>query len=301
MRKRIAWLCLALCVMLPAAAWAEAVQPEHTASLTLQLTEGGTGLPGAVFTVYRVAEMDRDGRFTLLPGYTAPGVDINKVKGAAAWSALAETLSAQAGMPTASAATNAQGKALIKQVKTGLYLVTGQPVKIGHWVYSYAPFMVSVPGKTANGWQYDVLAEVKHEKEAATCELTIIKFWQDSGYTHQRPGSITVGLYCDGVLAQNLVLNAANNWRCKVEGLETIHKWTVQEQNVPAGYTAAYGEQDDALTITNTYKATPSSGSTIPQTGLLWWPVPVLAVLGMTLLIIGLVMRRKWRIDHEEE
>lgn len=300
MKKWITVLCLVLCLALPMAAGAERVQPEHTASLTLQLTEAGKGLPGATFTVYRVAEMDSDARFALLPGYAAPGVDINEVKGAAAWSALAETFLKQAGTPTAAAVTNGQGKALFSRVNTGLYLVVGQPVEIGHWVYRYAPFMVSVPGKDADGWQYDVLAEVKHEKEAVTCELTIIKFWQDSGYTSQRPGGITVGLYCDGVLAQNLVLNAANNWRCKVEGLETIHKWTVQEMSVPAGYTVAYGQQDGALTITNTYKAPPSSGSTIPQTGLLWWPVPVLAVLGLTLMIIGLAMRRKWRIDHDE-
>ena len=32
-------------------------------------------------------------------------------------------------------------------------------IECGVW---YAPFMVSVPGKDADGWQYDVLAEVKH-------------------------------------------------------------------------------------------------------------------------------------------
>ena len=32
----------------------------------------------------------------------------------------------------------------------------------------------------------------------------------------------------------------------------------------------------------------------LPQTGLLWWPVPVLGALGILLLILGIVNRKKY-------
>ena len=294
------WLCLALCLLLPVAACAQAVQPDHAASLTLRLTEDGEGLAGATFEVYRVAEMDGDARFNLLPGYDAGEVDINKVEGASAWTALAEKLLAQAGEPTATVTTNDKGEATIASAKTGLYLVVGKPVEIGSAAYSFAPFMVSVPGKTGDNWQYSVVVDVKHERTPLTCDVTVIKVWKDEGYSKERPASILVDLYCDGVLHATVELNAGNNWTYVFTGLESAHEWTVQEQTVPDGYTAEYSQQDGALVITNTLTTPPTQPPKIPQTGLTWWPVPLMAVLGMTLVILGLVMRRKWSNEHDQ-
>ena len=40
---------------------------------------------------------------------------------------------------------------------------------------------------------------------------------------------------------------------------------------------------------------TPSSGSktVLPQTGQLWWPVPVLCGIGLALLVGGIALKRK--------
>ena len=41
-------------------------------------------------------------------------------------------------------------------------------------------------------------------------------------------------------------------------------------------------------------------GEEVPQTGQLWWPVPILAVSGMALFLLGWARQRKWSGSHEE-
>ena len=294
MKKWMPLLCLALCLLLPLCAIAERVEIDHPASLTLRVAYGGAGLSGASFEVFRVAEMDEEARFVMLSGYTAGGVDINKVEGAAAWSALAERLAKQAGTPTAEAVTDQQGKALFDDLESGLYLVVGQPLEQGNYVYEYAPFMVSVPGKADGKWQYDATADVKLQPRPLLFDMQVVKVWKDPGYVDKRPDEITVDLYCDGAVQESVRLNARNHWKYTFKDLERTHTWMVREQTVPSGYRATYEDRNGAKIITNTYVKQVPGHQTIPQTGLMWWPVPVMAVLGLTLVIIGLAMRRKW-------
>ena len=262
--------------------------------MTLRLTESGVGLPGATFEVFRVAEMDDDARFVMIDGYQPGNVDINKVEDAESWARLAEQLAKQVKAPGLAAKTNQQGRALFSDLPSGLYLVLGQRTEIGHWIYGFAPFMVSVPGTNDDRWQYDVAADVKFQRNPQLFDMKVIKYWQDAGYVDQRPKSIKVDLYRNGAVERTVELNASNRWSYTFTGLETRHTWMVREQSVPSGYRAAYGEQAGAQIITNTYTAKEAGQQVIPQTGLLWWPVPVMALLGMAMLLIGLAMRQKW-------
>ncbi|KIR03186.1 hypothetical protein P261_02001 [Lachnospiraceae bacterium TWA4] len=50
--------------------------------------------------------------------------------------------------------------------------------------------------------------------------------------------------------------------------------------------------------MTNTKPNTPPSTppkppSRLPQTGLLWWPVPILACAGLVLFMIGWIIKRR--------
>lgn len=51
---------------------------------------------------------------------------------------------------------------------------------------------------------------------------------------------------------------------------------------------------------TSTPKPTPTATPAIPQTGLTWWPVPLLAGLGFVMFLLGFAAHRKWRDEHEE-
>ena len=63
--------------------------------------------------------------------------------------------------------------------------------------------------------------------------------------------------------------------------------YTIQEVNVPGGFTATYRQNGYVFTVTNT--------STLIQTGQLLWPIPLLAVIGMLLIGLGVVLLQKKR------
>lgn len=37
----------------------------------------------------------------------------------------------------------------------------------------------------------------------------------------------------------------------------------------------------------------------LPQTGQLWWPVPLLAILGVFMLLVGIIRHRRGEYDDE--
>ena len=70
------------------------------------------------------------------------------------------------------------------------------------------------------------------------------------------------------------------------------------------GYTVSITKEGITFLVTNTHDEPPTEPSEppteppdIPQTGMTWWPVPVLAVLGLGLIAVGIVARKE---THDE-
>lgn len=120
-------------------------------------------------------------------------------------------------------------------------------------------------------------------------ELYVQKIWVDEGNEENRPHSITVKLLCDGKVFDTVLLGEETGWQYHWTGLDRDHSWSVKEDNVPAGYYAEIREDGVWFYIVNTYK-------TIPQTGQLWWPVPVFVCLGLMCFAVA-VIRRKNRLS----
>ena len=138
-------------------------------------------------------------------------------------------------------------------------------------------------------------------------EITVKKVWKGSG-TH--PDSVTVQLLCDGELFGEQVLSSDNGWSYTWTADLSGHTWSVLEVNIPDDYTFDVAWEGNVATVTNTYNeaqqpdgpdspdgpnppdgsSNPSDGSALPQTGQLWWPVPLLIAAGVLLLLIGMVL-----------
>ena len=131
------------------------------------------------------------------------------------------------------------------------------------------------------------------------------KVWDDNNNAAgKRPSSIMASLYCDGIYASDIELCEANNWTCGLilmsinDGKEVV--WTIEEKNVPAGYTASYNQETH--TVTNTYIGSLDADST--RTGddsniALFGVIAVIALIalaGITLLIF----KFKKKEEHEE-
>lgn len=87
-------------------------------------------------------------------------------------------------------------------------------------------------------------------------QLSFRKVWSDGNASHVGD-SITVNLLKDGKVESSQELNAANGWAYTFDRLLEGHTWTVEEAEVPAGYTVSYNTVGTLTTITNTKKTPP--------------------------------------------
>ena len=347
--KRALTLCLCLCAALAAMQLPvrAAVQIDTARGCRLHIAYSHAGVPigGARFDLYRVADVDAYGVFTLSGDFADYPVDVNGLE-SAQWRALTETLAGYARRdalaPLDSGLTDRSGAltfptAASDTLRPGLYLVTGQSVSDGQFVYTPEPFLVSLPSpdQAADRWQYDVTAEPKHTRsdvptppDGGTVDRRVVKVWNDANdAAAQRPAGVTVYLLKNGVLYDTVILNDANSWRYHWRSLPQYENgypidWQVVEEPVD-GYTVTVTREGITFVITSTKTTdnpptpdnpgqpdqpdTPSQPDTpdqptpdkptLPQTGSLWWPVPVLAAGGLLCLLCGALTGRRKR--HE--
>lgn len=207
--------------------------------------------------------------------------------------------------------TDENGKVVFSTLETGLYLVTGEPVRVDDMAYVPVPSLIELNEENKNGtsWTYDLTSLPKLKVLPATTlirsQYTVKKEWLNDN-EGIRPEYVTAVLYRNGVEFSTAVLNEQNNWQFVWNDLSMTADWKIEEQNVPGGYTVSYTESNDIVTITNTYTpiltGTSSSGShslssasglitgssdKLPQTGMLLWPVPVLGISGIVIFIAG--------------
>ncbi len=135
------------------------------------------------------------------------------------------------------------------------------------------------------------------EPEDDTVTRMVLKEWDDKGYESHRPRSVQVTLLQNGTAYDTQTLSETNSWQYTWDKLPKWdqngreYTWTIQEASVP-GYVSSVEQNGDTFVLTNT-----PNEPKLPQTGVLWWPVPVLACGGLAFLIMGMVSRRKK--DHE--
>ena len=83
--------------------------------------------------------------------------------------------------------------------------------------------------------------------------LTVKKQWAGDANRAQ-PASVSVQLYRDGsAYGKPVELSAENRWSYTWTGLSTNSRWTVDEVDVPAGYTKTVSHSGTQWLITNTY------------------------------------------------
>ena len=277
----------------------------ETGSITVLFQHNNQPVISAEFEIYKAAEWTGDG-YALTGSFSGYPVKMADDPSSEEWKAIASTLASYAARdeitPLVSGETGEDGKLRFDGLADGLYLLVGSPAESDDVRLFPQPMLVSVPYTTANGEpDYEVVTEPKYESRKITEETITrraLKIWKDEGNEEKRPQNITVQLLCDGKIYDEQVLNTANNWSYTWEGLETSHDWQLTEKTVPEDYTVAVTQQEITFTVTNTNDnppPPPPDEPKLPQTGMLWWPVPVLAGIGAVALFFGifLLLRKK--------
>lgn len=127
-----------------------------------------------------------------------------------------------------------------------------------------------------------------------TVSVSVSKVWKDGGSSN-RPSYVSVQLYRNGNAYGNTVtLSESNSWRYTWSNLDDDYTWTVNEVNVPRGYTRTVTRSGDVWTITNTKPI-----DKLPQTGdnsniTLWIALACMSAAGMLITLCG-----KMRINRQ--
>ncbi len=135
--------------------------------------------------LYQVAEVKESGAFEALADYQALAKDLLAVDEhttATIWEQMAETAAeiAAASADSPAVVTMQDGAAKAENLSTGLYLVMVEPVEATVYSYTFAPYLVALPGNSyaetgSDEWEYDVEARLKPDRADLYGTLTIEK------------------------------------------------------------------------------------------------------------------------------
>lgn len=214
----------------------------------------------------------------------------------------------------------------------GLYLVRSDSFQRDQTRFDKSLSLVMLPSldPVENKWNYETVIQPKFDHrpipvypdEPTFTMREVLKVWKDDAAPQNRPKEISVQLLKDGVVYDTVALNADNHWRYTWNQLDNWSDWTVVEQT-PAGYTVTVTQEGITFVVTNTSTSEHPAETTVPstrpeepgssdstsqpgtpdqptqpdhpnlpQTGLLWWPVPLLAAAGLICVIAGIAIAR---------
>lgn len=307
-----------LCVvLLSTCVYAGEINPGKTCALTVRCKHT---VEDVSYAIWRVAEVDADVRFRYVSPFKNKG--FHSANDHDDWEDTAETLAGYVEReriaPLAIAETNARGNATFEKLKTGLYLVLGEPYTYDGKTYEQDSFLIALPTRSDNTqpWEYDVTTirkpagQVEHPTQKVDVE--VLKIWSgDDGIL--RPASVTVQLLQNGQVYDTVTLNRRNNWEHRWTELPAGFVWRVTEAQVPAGYSVLVQRNGNKFVIINTYDVpeepqkpkppedfedipdddVPLDKPKLPETGTSQWIVPLLLSAGALLFLLGLLRRRQ--------
>lgn len=228
-------------------------------------------------SLYRVA----DENYKLVDSFSRYSIDLKQdVQGAA--NALENRILMDGIEADASNSSDSSYKASFTGLETGIYLVVGKEVFQDGVFYMPQVSLVSLSG--------DLSVDLKVETSVKPSRIHVLKVWKRDN-KKSRPKSIEVCLLrSDGIVVDKVKLNSDNQWSTTWNNLSTLYTYRVMETSVPSGYKESCIREKDTIVLTNTGSDkyhVEKKDEVLPNSGQLWWPVPVLLFVGLVLFGLG--------------
>lgn len=228
-------------------------------------------------SLYRVA----DENYNLVDSFSRYSIDLKQdAQGAA--NALENRILMDGIEADASVTSDSLSTASFTGLSSGIYLVVGKEVSQDGVFYMPQVSLVSLSG--------DLSVDLKYEMSDKPSRIHVLKVWKKDN-KKSRPKSIEVCLLrSDGIVVDKVVLNSDNQWSTTWDNLSTLYTYRVMETSVPSGYKESCTREKDTIVLTNTGNYTDKvekKDEELPNSGQLWWPVPVLLFVGLVLFGLG--------------
>lgn len=228
-------------------------------------------------SLYRVA----DENYNLVDSFSKYSIDLKQdIQGAA--NALENRILMDGIEADVSSLSDSSGKASFSSLETSIYLVVGKEIFQDGVFYMPQVSLVSLSG--------DLSVDLKYETSDKPSRIHVLKVWKKD-LKNNRPKSIEVCLLrSDGIVVDKVILNSDNQWSTTWDNLSTLYTYRVMETSVPSGYKESCTREKDTIVLTNTGNYTDKvekKDEELPNSGQLWWPVPVLLFVGLVLFGLG--------------
>lgn len=229
-------------------------------------------------SLYRVA----DENYNLVDAFSHYSIDLKQdVQGAA--NALENRILMDGIEADACVTSDSLGNASFTGLESGIYLVVGKEVIQDGVFYMPQVSLVSLSG--------DLSVDLKYEMSDKPSRIHVLKVWKKDN-KKSRPKSLEVCLLrSDGIVVDKVVLNSDNQWSYTWDNLSTLYTYRVMETSVPSGYKESCTREKDTIVLTNTGnftdKVKDKKDDELPNSGQLWWPVPVHLFVGLVLFGLG--------------
>lgn len=304
----LALFLLASAVLSPLSVCAvEPIETQRECELIIEFVHNGRPVEGISVSIYRFADVSANGDVTLCGKFADYPIDISG-DSAQKHHALAQTLNVFAKKdqlkPDVQTKIDEYGFATVKNLRPGMFLIASERYEDEDGVFFLSPSIVSIPAKLSEEgeWLYSVRilpkCTYRSDGRPAVIEKKVQKIWRDEGCEADRPNSIEVALLRNGRVYQTVKLHAMNGWSYSWKNLSAKDEWLLAEMH-PEGYMVMISDDGKVTSIYNTREPQtpppdqpPPEEPDIPDTGMLWWPLPVLAVLGVVLILAGTAMGR---------
>ena len=281
----------------------EPIIPENECSLTVSYCCGETAFSGIQVKLYRIAEVSADFRYTLAQSFAASGLILDGIRTSGEWDVVRSTLEAHIQAyniaPEFTSVTNEDGQVSFESLKTGMYLAIVNQVEQDDLHYRFDSALIALPGLGNDGmWQYQVSVNAKGEVlppvEPDEETFKVLKLWRGDENRNDRPESIEVEIFCNGISYKTVTLSEDNHWAYTWSAKNDGSNWTVVERNIPQGYTMTVEERQATFVLTNTRNSTdpddpPKTGDTM---NILLY-VLVMVGSGILLIILGMIGKKK--------
>lgn len=316
MNKKIGIILLVLCFCLhlipcgvQAASTSDAIEPitpNNTCSLTVSYCYGETAFSDVQVKLYRIAEISADFQYTLTQPFKASGLVLNGVQSIGEWNVIRSTIEAHILAydvePDAVSATNQNGQVCFDALSTGMYLAVVSLAAQGDLQCRFDSALVTLPGLGQDGrWQYEVSVNAKGEAlppvdSDEEIEFKVLKLWKGDEGRSDRPESIEVEIFRNGISYEKIVLSEENHWSYAWSAEDDGANWSVVERNVPEGYTVTVEAKDSSFVLTNVF-TNPGQDDPVtpPETGdtaNLMLYVLLMTISGTILILLGVTRKR---------
>jgi len=312
-KRRVALIVLLLCLCLSwlpcfaqdasTADAKEPISPDHDCSLTIAYRCDGKSFSSHPVKLYKIADVSADFQYTLTAPFANSGLILNGVQSVSEWNAIRSTLETHILAYDVDAnftgITDQAEQVCFQALKPGLYLAITEQVIQNDWIYAFDSVFVALPGLGEDGlWQYEIAVTSKSKtippaETDEEIEFKVLKLWKGDKGRSDRPQSIEVEIFRDGVSYQTVFLSEENHWTYSWKAKDDGATWKVVERNVPNGYTMMVEERETSFVLTNTR---PPDKSDILQTGdttniMLYFVL--MNVSGIMLIVLGIAGKRK--------